>query len=197
MDVTDTFNRADNTTSLGTTSDGLASWVTYGPSVWGIISNQATCKSGTGGGVSFATVETSVANGTLTAVTNVSFQGGLVFRVSDALNYWLFTAGGAFFKVIAGSFNSIASVSSTSAGSTLKAVFSGSSISIYQDTTLLASTTDSFNASATQHGIESNQVDGSSRLDSFSFVGSAGPAAYRVPAIRTRRNQAVIRAAVR
>jgi hypothetical protein len=90
--VTDTFNRADTTTSLGTTSDGLQAW-TYsgaGSSAFRVLSNQLLGIPQ--GSRSFALVSagTGVVNYTVVATQKIAgaSNGGLVLRLTDGNNYY-------------------------------------------------------------------------------------------------------------
>jgi hypothetical protein len=83
----DDFNRADNATSMGTTSVGAKAW-SNAAAVWGISSNQAYLQSGTNG---FAIIDVGVPDVDVSVAFSVVNSGqvpGVVARYTDASN-WL------------------------------------------------------------------------------------------------------------
>ena len=87
--ASDTFNRANSTTTLGTSSGGQT-WTAHS-GTWGIVSNAAYCAVRSGDSVaSFNSTITEVdVAATLTIAASGSSQPGLVWRAIDQNNYWL------------------------------------------------------------------------------------------------------------
>ncbi len=92
--VTDAFNRADSTTTLGTSDSGHA-WTTLLTGAWGIATNRGY-KSSSGYGIAY--VDPGFANGELiVTMPVVTGEFWIVFRLSDGNNYWRFgRASGAY-----------------------------------------------------------------------------------------------------
>jgi hypothetical protein len=170
---TDSFNRADSTSSMGST-DGSG---TLDPLTWtaqlgtfGITSNQGY-PFALSGGRAVATVDLSQANVDISLTSTSSNSAAIVFRYSDTSNFWIWwndgTSNTALWKRVAGTFSQVGS-SHGSAGSSdvLRVVVVGSSITAYRNGGVLETQTDSFNSSATLHGIYSNNTAG--RFDSWS-----------------------------
>jgi hypothetical protein len=174
--ITDTFNRADSGTTLGTTSDGTATWTTDG-ATWGISSNAAFNASATSAGKAW--IDTSNADGSVQVTITVIDPGssgnvytGLVFRWTDANNYWVVktrsgTTQGTLQSVVGGTRNGITTFALV-AGDVVTAVLAGSSITIKVNGSTVATTTDSFNATATKHGLFADTSTG--RLDNWSYT---------------------------
>lgn len=193
--IVDTFNRADSATTLGTTSDGTATW-TAQSGTWGISSNQAYAPAAIG----LATVPAQ-ADGTVqvTIAADVTDGVGLAFRCSNSSNYWVVirnttSSAAGLFKVVAGAFNHLATFQ-PAVGDVVSVDLSGTSITPRVNGSAVAGTfTDSFNQTATLCGIYSENP--SNRLDSWSF----GPLViipFHPSPIRVPYRSAVIRAAVR
>lgn len=85
--VSDTFNRTDNASSLGSTETGQA-WSVVGNGTWGIIGNQAYCTTNTG--VSRALVSSGYSNCQIDVDLSITegTEAQLVFRHVDANNEW-------------------------------------------------------------------------------------------------------------
>ncbi len=174
---TDTFNRTNSGSALGTPSDSGSAWV-EAASNFGIFSNQAY---GAGNGSpTLSYLECSAADGTvqLTYVTPGAGSAGLAFRVSDASNFWVVRATTAFgysvYKCVATTFSLVQTGSHIPANNdVVSVVLSGSSIIVKVNGTTDNTITDSFNAAATKHGLGSQVGDASSLFDSWSFVGGA------------------------
>jgi hypothetical protein len=166
--VSDSFNRANSTTTLGTTDSytgGTAK--TWMPSsaetgTFGINSNRAYLVSA-GNAYSMARLDCGVSDGIIEVdVTwNTNSAGGLVFRYSTALR-WFDTyidssglklrRGVDYATTVLGSYN-FTPINGTTYR--LKATINGSTISISLDGTERITATDSFNAASTLHGLRS------------------------------------------
>ena len=91
--VADDFNRADNASSLGSTSTGSVAWVPYG-ATWGISSNQAY-RTALTNNEPVALIPTSTPEGKVGAAVTVpagDYVGGVAARASDANNFLAFVA---------------------------------------------------------------------------------------------------------
>ncbi len=182
---TDDFNRSDSTTTPDSPSDAGGNYTVsefvFGAR-WGISSNRGYNSSG---GVGRATLQSSLADVEVevtvvvrSTVADGSLQG-IVVRRSDDSNYIRFVQnfGNAMSldKVIADvPTNLDLDAISYADGDTFKVVTNGNSITCYHNGTPVLSATDSFNASATEHGmLAQNTV---ARFDNLSIVGSAVPA---------------------
>lgn len=172
--VTDTFTRADSTTSLGTADTGQVWSALKG--TWGISSGKAYLVASDGGGEDeLAVLDAALANGTISC-DFTTWQTGqrIIFRATDYLNclFATFDAANnvACYKRVAGTFTSVGTGTFTSvSGMTASVVASGSSITVKGNGTTVISLTESFNASATKHGI--GIPDGfTARFDNFSVT---------------------------
>lgn len=173
--VTDTFTRADSTTTLGSTETGQA-WEVFGGggTVWGISSNQAYRVSGSDGSV--ARVDTGVTDQTVTATitTDTSFQG-LVVRSSSTDNFYLFDrtpTAWRIFRCVTGNFTQLGSGSVDSAALTMRYAAVGSSMTAtFLPSTVVASLTDTGITTGTfagfRHGGANNTPP---RYDDFTVV---------------------------
>jgi hypothetical protein len=181
--ISDDFNRADSTTTLGVTSVGALTWNALA-GTWGISSNKGYCVTGT---EATAVVDTSFSDGAFeVTVTNDSGELGggacLAFRFADNGNGWLLYGGsfgspGAGFwrlaKKVAGGFTFYApSVNVTPvSGDVLHIDVLGSSITAKVNGSTVATMTDSAFSTATQHGLRANPTIGvNPRFDTFSAV---------------------------
>jgi len=178
--TTDTFNRADNTTSLGTSSDGLP-WTQTDANV-GINANQAYCPSG-GTAYHRAWVAVGQADVIVRAdlVTNGSenYELGLVARVTDIDNHYMLSvasaspttrtlslyrrAGGVWAPLGSSQTVGVASGSVTITAS-LECV--GSSI-VARFGSGVISVTDTAHPTATKHGIMFGAAGAAIRIDNF------------------------------
>lgn len=163
LPVTDDFNRADSTTTLGTSTSGHV-WVPFTSTVWGISSNKAYIQNSAGpqtiayveSGAGDVTIEATVHK---TDATNSINRMGVAFRVSDEDNYlfayFVGTNALRIHKVVAGSGSQIGTGTVTFANnSVLKVVLSGTSIEAFQNgVSKVGPITESFNQTATKHGI--------------------------------------------
>jgi hypothetical protein len=173
----DNFNRTDSATALGTPSDGGSAWSALS-GTWGISSNKGYHVDGTG--QSAAVLDAGAGDCTVQVTISGSVgDDGFIFRATDNSNYFVYTyGGGALYRQQAGSFTLIAVSSAPFSGvvnpTTLKAVLAGSAINIFQDGALVLTVSDSFNATATKHGLRSNGSSGV-RFDDFSIATAGNP----------------------
>jgi hypothetical protein len=152
--VSDSFNRADSTTTLGVADTGQA-WV-VDAGVWGISTNKA--YSSTTGAVSTAHIETGVSNSTVAAnITWVSQNQGLILRLTDVNNYIGCRLGSSnllLFKLVAGvattlGIYNVMPVSGTTYA--LQIAADGTNISVALDgVDVITGVTDAFNQTATK-----------------------------------------------
>lgn len=169
--VLDSFDRADSALTLGNADTGQA-WLA-GSGTWGIASNLGyNVASGGDGG---AVVDAGIAN-VIVRVTlaTLSTQSGLIFRYVDEANLWRFIqSSGTFYlqRRVAGGNTTVAGFPTGTAvnGDRLKVIASGDSISVYQNDSLLGSTTDATHNTATKHGLHAF-VSTAARFNDFSVA---------------------------
>lgn len=163
--VTDTFNRADNASSMGNADTGQM-WVPNS-GTWGISANRAY-ETGVAG-VQATTVVDSGMSDCYVEVTLTTFDDtGLCFRSTDDNNYFL-TNGSTLFRKQGGVYGGIGGIGGILSGDVLKVELNGSSIKVYVNGSLALSVTDTFNQTATKHGLRKNGTD-VARFDDFSVV---------------------------
>lgn len=186
--VSDSFDRADSTTSLGTADSGQV-WTAHS-GTWGISSNKGYLASTTGqaaASVDAGASDVEVSADITLSPTTDRADAGLVFRLADDSNYLLalinkVTGSNSIqlFKRQAGSFTHLASVGSQGHvnGTTydLRVVANGSSIEVFRDdTSVLTHTLSGADlttfGSNTRHGLRvhrgSTADDGGTRFDNF------------------------------
>lgn len=179
----DNFNRANNSSAVGTPSDAGSDWVEL-TSNCGILSNGIYGAGGAATNLSY--LETSESDGTVEITIGGASGGnyGLVFRLSDASNYWVFRLLPAIdlFQLgdfQAGSFTERDSAAQNPvAADVISVVFSGTSISAKVNGIEVCSFTSSFNQSATKVGFVT-YGDIGELCDNFSFTGGGGGGATR------------------
>jgi hypothetical protein len=176
----DTFDRADSSGGLGTPSDGGSVWVqdTSGGGVtFGISSNKAYDPFDNNGHL-VASLEASAADVSV-QVTLAAFAGqmGLSARVSDANNFLnvraLAGTGYSLFKRVAGSSTQLGSTwaGTPADGDVVKLVMSGSSLEVFVNGVSRITATDSFNSTATKHGLWAFAANfTAARWDDFSIT---------------------------
>lgn len=173
---TDSFDRTNSTTSLGTT-DGSGSldpltWV-QDAGTWGISANKAYTS--TGANPALAHVDATHADITLAITVSVVESGtsaGLIFRYTDTSNYWRCSQTGAgnlaLFKVVAGTPTQIGSnVAGGANGDKISVVLNGTSIAAYRNGVSQITTTDAHNSTATKHGLWIANTSVNNRLDDW------------------------------
>lgn len=164
MLVSDSFNRADSTTTLGSTDSAYggtnAAWQVLDGTVWGINTNRAYCVTPTG--TSAVVVDTGVSdNFTLTVsvpvYSNSLTQVRVIWRAIDTNNYFL-VQGTTVFRRQAGGFNNIGTLSGVTLadGMTYKIVVSGNTHTIYVNGVQGWTGTDAFNNTAKMCGLGSS-----------------------------------------
>ena len=168
--VTDTFTRTDTTGPLGTADSGQA-WETIAGTAFGITSN-AAYNTDTANTLCISTIDSATCNGRVACtVTRTTQVAGLVVRLTDASNYWYVSLSGSattLNKMVAGSPTTVATSASTFSGATaVEVVMSGSNFTVLVNNAVLLTGTDSFNATATKHGIMRQQALNNSRHDNF------------------------------
>ncbi len=160
---TDTFNRGNNASSLGST-DGTGD---LDPQAWtnvvgtlGINTNQAAPNGALAHGVS--TVDLGTADCTLqVTLSKATANAGISFRVDDANNFlYVYTAGPGGSNVVTtkvvggGGPSTIGTTTTTvSDGDVLQVVLNGSLITVALNGVTLHSVTESFNQNETKHGL--------------------------------------------
>ena len=176
---TDAFGRADSTTTLGTTDTGQAWSVLSG--TWGISSNAAYEPGAVPVTQHAAVIDSGlsdcVVQVTVPVLSGLSGNAGVIFRATDDSNYWRFVIGGAtdnnwyFQKKVAGSFSLVGTGAGRATGDVLKVVLGGNTITVFKNGTQMATTTDSFNSTATKHGLANSSSSSGgtvARFDDFS-----------------------------
>lgn len=166
--MTDDFNRADSAVSLG----GV--W-TARAGTWGISSNKAYLATA-GGGDDLATVD-SAADGDVQVTLTVlsALKACLLFRWSDASNYWYAGPDGSgtlfeVWKVVAATPSLLFSYEPAiwpGDGTVLKINLAADAIALFLNGSSVASGTDAFNQTATKHGLRTVGAS-ADRWDDFS-----------------------------
>lgn len=180
--VLDTFTRADNTSTMGSTESGTAgplAWAVLGTGVYGINSNQAYPFTPVASDK--IVVDTGVANGTFayTVQGAAILYSGLVCRLTDINNCWLVTYDGtntylnrlnASVNVVMGTY-----VGMPVAGDVVAMVCSGNTIAVtINGATVIAAITDSFNNTATKAGLTLAAGSAAVRWDTFTVTVAGG-----------------------
>ena len=181
--ITDSFTRANSTTSLGDTTTGQV-WTAH-TGGWGISSNQGYQSTPTNDAM--ATVEShSLSNCTISAdITSgaLGYLGGLLFRYLNVNNCWvarlntnagsnaleLYRRSGGTWTLV-GSWSPAGLAASTTYA--LSVVLLGSSITVKLNGTTRITATNSQEADATRHGLYGHAVSnsGAMRWDNFSIA---------------------------
>lgn len=161
--VSDTFNRADSTTSLGTADTGQA-WTPLATTVWGIIGNTAY---ETGNAAqALAVVETGVSDCTVSVTMPVMGDTGLCFRASDNDNNFVTNPTALYREQSDTGYTLLGSYPQINAGDRLAVVLSGSTITVKVNGAAVLTVTDTFNQTATKHGLRSHNST-AARFDDF------------------------------
>jgi hypothetical protein len=162
----DSFTRTNSTTSLGSTDGNgtvdSCAWTIQGSSTGGIISNQGyfpTIPISRG----LATLETQTPNiDARVTLSTVTLNGTFIlFRFSDTTHYWYAGAEGGFtrlYKINGVTTTQVGTDHSGAAnGDIVRVILKGSSIELQRDQgsgfVSLETATDTFNQTATKHGI--------------------------------------------
>lgn len=157
MNRSDNFNRADNTSSLGTPSDGGSAWIAA-TGTWGVVSGQPQTSSPVAYGM--AVLECGSADVDIqVTVTSTSANTTLMLwaRASDASNALLayyYNNNIYIQRYQSGSATTLTSAACTFAvNDAILFHAQGTALSVKKNGTVVASTTSSFNQTVTKHGI--------------------------------------------
>jgi hypothetical protein len=167
--ASDSFNRAANASSLGTTDSyagGTAkTWQQFGTGAYGIdASGKAYRSTAPGSGRNVAYLEASQSNGSVSAVissVDASSYPKLCFRIVDEANMLYVEIENTtnqidLRKYVGGTSSLIQSYTGTvTDGSTLKITANGSNITVYLNGVSIITAPDTFNQSATKWGFSS------------------------------------------
>lgn len=175
---TDTFDRANSTSSLGTPSDGGSAWTALS-GTWGISSNQAYTSAAISD--SLAVLDSGSADTTVgvTVATNSS-NPGLIWRASDVNNLFLWTRSGIVYRKQSGSYTSLGTRSTFTSGDVIEVDLSGSTFTGWKNgVSWGADITSTFNQTATLHGLRSDNNTGN-RFDDFGITDAGGGTTHEV-----------------
>ncbi|HLU99232.1 MAG TPA: hypothetical protein VKZ89_20555, partial [Thermobifida alba] len=162
--VADDFNRADST-DLGTTPVGGATWVQSSPGQFAIAGNKLTMANVSGAN-RVLSVETGLSSCRVRATIKAlgagpsTSGGGIIVGFNGTEYIWLSTrvngstAGLQFYKLVSGSASAIGTshTGAVAPDSVLEVRRDGDDLRGYLDGVLVCAATDSLNASATRHG---------------------------------------------
>lgn len=178
----DSFNRADNASSLGAADTGQVWQAIAG--TWGILSNQAYCSAD--GGAFFSVALLSDAGGAdgvlqVTLAQPGGASGGsswIIFRSTADANQFIYVVGSdsASYTVAtydAANVTTIATgtIPAAQAGDVVRIEFSGSAIQVYINDVLDIDTTSAFAQTEVGKGIGTDfGVSGGPRFDNLSFT---------------------------
>lgn len=146
--VSDSFDRADNASSMGNADTGQT-WVPN-DGTWEIKSNKAYL----GAGQRSTVVDCGVAD-VLVSVVVDNFYGGVCLRSTDANNHYL-TQGDHLWKKSGGGYTSICSFTAYGAGDTVAVSAVGSNFEVFVNGVSVATGTDSTFLTQTKHGLYLN-----------------------------------------
>jgi hypothetical protein len=162
--VSDSFNRANSTTTLGVTDSyngGTAkTWTTYGTVTWGIDNNQAYGATA-GGGNDFVGVNAGVSDGIFTVTFSTNPSGGyVVLRALGQNDYLMFQNKGSNYVLyhFKSGWTTLGTWAKTPAvGDVIQSTLNGTSITITINGAFSQTITDSTNTTATVFGMATNQ----------------------------------------
>lgn len=169
--VSDTFTRANNASSLGTSDSGHV-WTAH-DGTWGINTNEAYQSATVTSNLGAASVESLVADCEVQVTfttTSGSDSQRCMFRLSNATNFLFVNAAGATYKMVASSLTLLGNVGAYANGDVCKVVLVGSSIAVYRNGSLVGAFTEAFNATATRHGLGQGSSDTAVRWDLFTVA---------------------------
>lgn len=173
--ISDSFTRSDSASSLG------GSWGTP-TGTWGIRSNTAYLATAatTSPPWNVAPNPVGVSDGTASLdITGSSIDVGalgMAVRISDPSNYIGFRLGGGVvqaYRIVAGGVNSLGDFAFPHASSgtvTLSVVMTGSTLVVKANGTTVTTLTETFNQSASSHGLWGLTTDANSSADNFSYT---------------------------
>lgn len=170
--IKDSFNRADDTTTLGIAETGQT-WK-YDSSTWGISTNEAYPVSTTNTSFySYAFIESGISD----AVVQVKLSSlvrvmVLLFRYADLNNLWFVRTNGnkngyEIYKRVSGSWTLKGSFAGAAVGDTVKVSANGSVIKVYINDVEKASITDNSHITNTKHGIGKQDDIGTATVAKF------------------------------
>lgn len=174
---TDSFNRANSTTNLGSTDGGTVSAWTQRVGTWGINGNAAYTSATTAGAHATIPGSADFEEVSMKVTTWTSDEASIVFRWSDTNNYWFLggTVGGALTltKKVAGvnttfTVGAIGPSWTLAVNDTIKARAHGSVIECFRNGVLMMTISDTFNSSATVVGMRVSTLV--PRLDNFVWI---------------------------
>lgn len=168
----DSFTRQDSSTTLG------APWLAL-QGTWGILGNTAqvvtASSADSASGLRDVAAFESGSNNVVVRVTNktTSAPTGIAFRITDSLNFLMFvrtSAGYKLYRVVAGASTELGiSQIAAAAGDVLQVTAFGPSITVAVNGGTPASVTDTYNQTATKHGLVARSYTGS-LFDDFSIT---------------------------
>lgn len=171
--ITDSFNRANSSSTLGSADTGEL-WTAHA-GTWGISSNRAYVAAASGG-VDLATLNANTANGTV----GVRLYGyypfaRLVFRFSDVNNYLYYTDAAGIHtvrKVVGGTDSLVGTLAAFTYtdGDLIQVALNGSSIAVLATGVQRWSGTEAHNVTATRFGLGNNNPSPMT-WDDFGFTG--------------------------
>lgn len=176
--TTDSFTRANSTTTLGTATTGEVWEVLFSYGTWGISTNRAYLPTN-GGGHNIATIESraedAVVKFTVQTATEAQTGQGLVFRYVNTRNYWYIVFDSAantwaLKKVVDSTHTTVATYSGTgNNGDIISVDCEGSTIIVkVNGSTIGTATGQTDNILGTRHGLyASSAVTSSAFWDSF------------------------------
>lgn len=174
--VTDTFTRADSSTTLGSTESGGFAYSVLGSGVYGINTNKAAPISSSTDNPAYIDVGTPDA---LVSVVVDTFPGGaneqgVYFRIVSTAAWWRFirsTSSIILQRRVASSNTTVATKSETFANGDIFSVRCwGDTIQCFKNGVRIFSVVDSANNSATKFGFGCGTGSASARFDSFNVT---------------------------
>lgn len=171
---TDTFNRSDSTTTLGTPSDGGGAWSALN-GTWGISTNRAY-DNGSNYDYHSAVLDAASASVNMqwTFQTWAQF-GGAVLRASDASNYLLYIGDNVTDKIytkIAGAYTEQTGGSATPANGDVYRfqATAANDIRVYKNGVSICSVTTSQFSTNTKHGLQQFRNGATSYFDDLTIT---------------------------
>jgi hypothetical protein len=180
---TDSYNRANSAVTPNSPSDAAGDY-TVAAGTWGISSNQGYCPTSATPAAIVLESSTSSVEVQVTIATKDG-NAGLCARYSDVNNHWMFytDAGGdrtRLYKLVAGSFvQMIDNAGAPTSGDVLKLTFNGDVWTAYINAVQVGTGSDSFNNTATKHGLWAYADVSLARWDTFSITDLGGAANRR------------------
>ncbi|MFZ7945671.1 M14 family zinc carboxypeptidase [Neobacillus sp. 19] len=170
--ITDDFNRANSTTSLGTATTGQ-SWMAQ-KGTWGINSNKAYTAAGSND--SIAVIDSGESNVAISVDVTWNSSGGIVFRVNgtDLLAAYVNSTGIHLYKFTSSTNDLLGEYLFTPVAATtyaIKVIANGSSIKVSLDGTERISAVNTFNQTFTKHGLRTFN-DLVTKFDNFKIEGA-------------------------